>query len=125
MSQRAQIAASVMAAFEAIGDIARNLSFVRVTGPAVLDVETGASVLPTATFPVPKAVFARMKVDELGNDIAAQQDQKIIFPMAYIGGDTYEYRESDYILDRAGRRWEIIRYMGEPSGTVFIAQVRD
>lgn len=125
MSLRSQIAAGVMQAFTAIGDVAKNLTFVRVAGAAVMDIEAGEAVAPTVEFAVPKAVFVRMKVDELGDDIAAQQDQKIIFPMVYIGGDDYEYRETDYIRDRAGRRWEIKRYLGEPSGTVFIAQVRD
>lgn len=125
MSLKAQIAAGVMQAFIAIGDVAKNLTLVHVTGQPRIDSEAGVPVTPSVSMPVPLAVFVRMKHDELGDDIAAKQDQKVIFPMVYAGGDNYVFNEADYILDRAGRRWEIKRFMPDPSYSVFIAQVRD
>lgn len=125
MGLKAQIAAGVMRAFIAIGDVAKNLTYVKVSGEGVRDIETGETVFTETRFPVPMAVFVRMKTDELGDDIAAQQDSKLIFPLIYVGGDSYEFAEADYIIDRVGRQWEIKRYMGEPSQSCFIAQVRD
>lgn len=125
MSLKAQIAAGVMRAFIAIGDVAKNLTYVKVSGTGVNDIETGEAVFTETRFPVPMAVFVRMKTDELGDDIAAQQDSKLIFPLVYVGGDDFEYAEGDYVLDRVGRHWEVKKYMGEPSQSCFIAQVRD
>ena len=125
MSLKAQIAAGVMTAFSALGDVVRNLTYVSVQSQPTIDVDAGEAAEVTTEYRVPMAVFCRMRVDELGDDVAAQQDQKIIFPMVYLPAGFEKPGNADYILDRRGRRWEIKRYLGEPSETAFIAQVRD
>lgn len=124
MSLTATIEQGVMAAFIAIGDVARKLTYVAVNGQPVIDFETGVAVPNITEYTVPMAAFVRMKQDELGNDIAAQNDQKVIFPSRYLPKG-FEPTEADYIRDRAGRHWEIKRRMPDPAGVVFIGQVRD
>jgi hypothetical protein len=120
-SLRKQIAASVQAAFKAVGDVAVVCTYSKINGQPGIDLATGTPIVAKTDYTLPRVIFTKIREAEMDSSDVTVDDMKVLFPKSDMAAqpDT-----TDFLVDAAGRKWVVKQVYLEPSGTVTVLRVR-
>lgn len=121
MGLRNTVQRAAVAAFKAVGDIARPATYRSLTGVIIRDVDAGTSTPQTVDYLLKRTVFSRLRENERDNSADVSVDEKFMFPALDL---PIQAKSSDIILDEHGFTWEITRLLSDPASAVVIVQVR-
>lgn len=121
MNLKRAIKRATKQALNAQGSISQRIEYYQ-TGPSVYNANTSTPSRPTeAVHTIQQAWFTSFKVEEIDGKEVQPSDQRLTFYGDHLG---YVPKMRDYVLDKDGVKWEVLRYKGPISGAIHILHVR-
>ncbi len=114
------VQSQVQVAFKLIGTLAKKGTWVQRTAGKP-NFKAGTLGGQENSYPLPRCVISRYKIEDVDHQIVTLKDSKLLFPRQDLG---VEPQETDIFIDYTGKRWTVMRIQSDPAAAVVVAQIR-
>lgn len=121
MALKATVRRAVKAAFKALDDIPRKVTY-KSTGAPQRNLDAGTATRPVTPYTLPMVAFVRFSAREVEKDpLLLLTDVKMLFPTEDL---PVAAKENDIVTDDKGTTWEVIRRLSDPADVLTTLQTR-
>lgn len=123
MALKATLRRAVKAAFTALDDIPRKVTYHVKTGTPIRDLDAGTFTLTTVNVALPMVALVRFKQKDLDkNPAIVASNMKALIPTEDLKGRVPA--TADTFTDDTGTTWEVVQLLSDPAEVITILEVR-